>query len=511
MYYSLQDFLNDHEALHLELLTHPVLFSQVRIDSVSVQELPLDNFVLKNELVFSTAIGCCAEIKRFYELIAGVKAAQAAALILTFKDPSYVIPDQVITYADSLNLPLFTIPWEYRFAEIQSDVIRRIQDKQLEIYQNLQTSLLNLYFDSQSLDQAAELVSGFAGYPVVIEDNHHHIRGKSQAFPKGSIEEMQSFEILINQSLAGYLRIAAPDTVFNGERPLLEKYILFPLSLWFNRKNIEDMVETRLKNDFVWNLVNQNYTSFDEIARQGMLLHFDLSKPYTCIMLKALNTQEADQVQEYSGEAVAMASKLTAIVLEQGRKQDLRVMMADRSLQFIIFVENPAFEPRPAIQAFLKAVQQQVHTAFPPYEFFWGISETSLKPPDFSALYHHATMALQYSLNSQTKEYQFTYQDTQKARILSLLLNNEEIVAMAKEALAPLQQYDALSDIDLMGTLTQYIECNYHISSTARALHIHRQSLLYRLRKIESLTEMSLTNHKDLFLLEVYSRIYSDY
>ena len=82
---------------------------------------------------------------------------------------------------------------------------------------------------------------------------------------------------------------------------------------------------------------------------------------------------------------------------------------------------------------------------------------------------------------------------------------------MANETLSRLQQYDVNSGINLMGTLAKFIDCNYHISLTARELHIHRQSLLYRLEKIEALTEMSLSSHKDLFLLEVFSRIFSDY
>ena len=134
-----------------------------------------------------------------------------------------------------------------------------------------------------------------------------------------------------------------------------------------------------------------------------------------------------------------------------------------------------------------------------------------MKTSDFCRLYHNAALALQYCLNCKTKQYQFTYQDTQKARILSVLSNNDEIVEMANETLSRLQQYDVNSGINLMGTLAKFIDCNYNISLTARELHIHRQSLLYRLEKIEALTEMSLSSHKDLFLLEVFSRIFSDY
>ena len=82
---------------------------------------------------------------------------------------------------------------------------------------------------------------------------------------------------------------------------------------------------------------------------------------------------------------------------------------------------------------------------------------------------------------------------------------------MAEETIGAMRKYDTSSGIDLMGTLIEFFNCNYNLSLTARKLHIHRQSLLYRLEKIEALTEMSLSNHKDLFLLEICTRIISGY
>ncbi|NLF28384.1 MAG: PucR family transcriptional regulator, partial [Clostridiales bacterium] len=77
--------------------------------------------------------------------------------------------------------------------------------------------------------------------------------------------------------------------------------------------------------------------------------------------------------------------------------------------------------------------------------------------------------------------------------------------------LEKLLEYDRSSKSDLLGTLSVFIRCNYNTSMTARKLHIHRQSLLYRLEKIEALTEMSLKCHRDLFLLEICTRIFLDY
>ncbi|MFQ7031480.1 MAG: helix-turn-helix domain-containing protein [Clostridium sp.] len=51
------------------------------------------------------------------------------------------------------------------------------------------------------------------------------------------------------------------------------------------------------------------------------------------------------------------------------------------------------------------------------------------------------------------------------------------------------------------------MRCNYNKSETARELNLHRQSLIYRLKKIEELTGLSLNDHDSLYLLESCLRL----
>ena len=101
----------------------------------------------------------------------------------------------------------------------------------------------------------------------------------------------------------------------------------------------------------------------------------------------------------------------------------------------------------------------------------------------------------------------FTFQDTRELQIISILSDQPEICQTAQEVLGRLIEYDAASRMDLVSTVKEYIRTNYNSSLTSRNLHLHRQSLLYRLEKIQDLTGLSLSDHKDLFLLEVYVRI----
>lgn len=55
--YTLKDFINTPPAGDLCTLFCPPDVSSVFVSSISVQELPLGDFLLENEIILSTAIG----------------------------------------------------------------------------------------------------------------------------------------------------------------------------------------------------------------------------------------------------------------------------------------------------------------------------------------------------------------------------------------------------------------------------------------------------------------------
>lgn len=73
----------------------------------------------------------------------------------------------------------------------------------------------------------------------------------------------------------------------------------------------------------------------------------------------------------------------------------------------------------------------------------------------------------------------------------------------ARNALAPILEYDAAHGGDLLRTLHTYLAHNCNASRTAHALYLHRSGLLYRLGRIEDLLGVRLTSFEDRVALEV--------
>ena len=502
MRYTLEDFYRNSPVPELRLLTKRTNFSEIPIESASFQEIPADDFIRSHELVLSTGAGCNIDKERYMEMLRFASESHAAAVIYTLRDESYAIPDSAIAYADEGGLPVLFRPWEYRLSDIHAFVIRQIQEMKLRIYQAVQTALFNCFFESRDLNCAAEEISTAFGMPAAILNRMGEIKGRSQMLPEEDCVP-EKLEICINGELSGWLCLYGTGDLLRA-REKLEKYVLSPLSLWFYGKNLEDMTVMKIKNNFVWDLANGKYDSLEEMTRQGRQLNFNLHCPYTCALLQVAAKEK--ELQEYSGKTARNMAAIESAILEIGKGMGLRLMVGDKNLHFIIYIENADYGQKHTPDQFLDAVDERLMKDFPEMTFYWGVSETTRETPEFTKLYHHASLALQYCMRTDGRR-RFTFQDTRELQIISILSDQPEICQTAQEVLGRLIEYDAASRMDLVSTVKEYIRTNYNSSLTSRNLHLHRQSLLYRLEKIQDLTGLSLSDHKDLFLLEVYVRI----
>ncbi|HTX69364.1 MAG TPA: helix-turn-helix domain-containing protein [Thermoleophilia bacterium] len=78
----------------------------------------------------------------------------------------------------------------------------------------------------------------------------------------------------------------------------------------------------------------------------------------------------------------------------------------------------------------------------------------------------------------------------------------DALVDIARRTIVPLLEYDARRHTHLMETLRTLLDNHFAVQPTAEALFIHRNTLQKRLRRIESLLEVDLTDIDDM--MELY-------
>ena len=132
MNYTIADMLKDNLVPGIEQLAYGGDLGTAEIAAVTVQEYPADDFVQKGDLVLSTAEGCTESEERFAAFLDELTASGACGVLFAFRDASYKFPLSLRLQAQKSGLPVFRIPWKVRFAQVQSDLIRRIHRRSME-------------------------------------------------------------------------------------------------------------------------------------------------------------------------------------------------------------------------------------------------------------------------------------------------------------------------------------------------------------------------------------------
>jgi purine catabolism regulator len=163
------------------------------------------------------------------------------------------------------------------------------------------------------------------------------------------------------------------------------------------------------------------------------------------------------------------------------------------------------------VYKFIDSLESKLKTYFPKLLYSWGISGIYHEISNMSKLYIDAKLSLDICFKQNGYGYRNSYNDTGLFKILSSSSAIDDVKHTVFETLKPLIEHDQKHNQNFVDTLNALFENNLNICKTSRSLFIHRQTLLYRMKKIESLMGLSLSNHNDAFMLEICIRLFTGF
>ncbi len=135
-----------------------------------------------------------------------------------------------------------------------------------------------------------------------------------------------------------------------------------------------------------------------------------------------------------------------------------------------------------------------------------GVSDPVRDPRRIADAAEEAVTAL--LVGTRTRDGALThFSDTGAYGLLAPLRNTALAQRMIEQLLGPLMHYDNQHNASLATTLEAYIALNGNASSTAHKLSLHRNSLSYRLRRIEDLVGLSLADSENRLLIALALRL----
>lgn len=545
MPFTIKDFLNLEIIDGGNIRCAKDIAMNKSIDSISVIELPVEDFVHENELVLTTCIGCADDPTTFRNFVWDIYKSRAAALVISLGRYVQEIPSEVIKFADEIQFPLIEIPWKIRFAGIIETVlleINNIKHSDSKRFESLQKKILTYFLDGTTLSDAAELIHRDFGNKVVIVNTAGAIKGKSNdcedllnileeplkilnsgrnldTLSNFNFEDVYTvYKIISKNIIHGYLYIKTLDN--NEENDLVKRnknfvvrHIVSPISLWFDREQTIFETEMHHQDNFIWDLINADEDNLDELLQQGKSLGYDLSLPYICIvgLVNNFETSYKDNRLEYNSYEQWKYNCIKALkqeVLRAGRSLKLQLMSTFQKERLIVFLEIKDKNVEALATKFLDITEQRIKRFYPKLTISWGIGENIITSYSFNKGYVDAKISLEVCSKELKPGYRNLYHNPSIYRLLSLIYEHKDAQEITMNIIGKLVEYNTENGLDLLNTFKAYVENKGNVSQTARSLHLHRQSLLYRLKKIEEITTLTLDNADDAFLLELCVRLW---
>jgi purine catabolism regulator len=173
---------------------------------------------------------------------------------------------------------------------------------------------------------------------------------------------------------------------------------------------------------------------------------------------------------------------------EAGAYSDLHLRLEERGMPHLMSRRTEAFVVLlPHVEG---AIQTLVREVDPPV----GLSDPVPRAARVADAHREAVWALQGARVTGTTIVRYG----EDAASPFLPRNLDESRAVVRHILGPLLEYDAEHEAPLVASLRTYLARNRSLKETSEALHVHKQTVIYRMRRVEQLTGRRLGRMEDI-------------
>jgi hypothetical protein len=136
-----------------------------------------------------------------------------------------------------------------------------------------------------------------------------------------------------------------------------------------------------------------------------------------------------------------------------------------------------------------------------------GVSEQVGSPDLAPRAVRQAERAIDLALRLGRAGQPVRYEELGIYRLLCTIGDMQQLMGFARDVLGPLLDYDAEHRTDLVHTLSVYLHHHGSHKRSARALHLHANTVAYRATRIEAITGLALGDPDDRLVAQVAVKI----
>jgi len=300
------------------------------------------------------------------------------------------------------------------------------------------------------------------------------------------------------------------------------------ISLAIKNSHLVDMLaQKNLVKGFFDDLMYGAYDSEDSLRQRANFIGCDLTKPHIIAMIEVAHLDESNTSEnERPGVFAESPSRPLAETLLQTEEDRLVIhkrisgqirrriqdnypgsVLYEREnlLTCIICLSKDPTAAR--LKTWLRDLGRQMRTENG-VRLSIGIGNLCQSISDYRRGFAEASEALQMGQNLNQDGGVTHFNDLGVYRYLYKIARMDDLRDMYQDQVARIANYDRRKGTDLLDTLETYLECAGNLTKTSNRLFVHRNTLIQRLERLQSLCDIDLQERSNWLTLQVAIKVF---
>ena len=447
------------------------------------------------------------------------------------------VPKDAIAVAEANQIPLIALAGSGPLSSVERTVIRLIVDRGGYLAAkaaDLQRELTQIELDGGGLDVMADLLARFSEQPVLfLKDEgapiafaglealtEQHKQRVLTSLPSRTtlrswlaaqfgarlsenteltgilhIDGNQRFRqmvvspVIVAERIEGYCLLLRSNSGLPEEISAVERLAVLQgagaAALAWSREQAVGAVEEKMRSVFLDELLATEIADEEAWIQRGHSLGFDLTRPHTAWLIQAEGIQDwPNALRQYL----------------MGRRES--ILLSARAEGTLLFWPSDNAKSGREFKAAANRLVEHFTSSFGKASLVIGIGRPAASVREWLRSLEQARESWRMGNSWQSAPVTY-FGDLGLYQLLTGLGGSGEAARFFRKMVEPLLAHDEDHNAELVETLEAFFACHGNLSQTAAALHIHRNTLTYRLQRISGITRLDLNDADARFSLQL--------
>lgn len=456
------------------------------------------------------------------------------------------IPDDMVQYANEVGLPLIELPRDVPYMDFMVPIFEILLDEQLaklKRVEQIHNRLLEIVLKGEGLLSVANTLVELAGNPVLILDAAGLLLVKAWPLEdEGTIVGINSEELLanitrektmlfslkpyqqrrfdiktdsyeqhlmairidVNNSLSGFLVIPEIRRVLDSQDLMAIEHTATIVALEFLKQRIVYETERQIRVDLLEDIISGNFRSEEDVIHRAARLGFDISDRTAIFVIQfamaAEKGHDANLEHQQKNELFKLIQKLSDAYLGGA-------MLLIKSDSIVGLMKIPSSGDMTPLGKAMSKMKVKAIDKFPKLKMSVGIGCSAGDVSQIRKSYKEALDALCIANLMYESNTIMFFEGLGAFPFLFELEQSSNMRCFFERIIGKVIQYDRKNNSELIKTLTYYFKYDCNLRVTSERMYIHKNTVLYRIRKVEELTDLKLTNPEHRFNLQLALKV----